>query len=553
MICQPISRVASGSTISSRPLTSRPRSLRRACALLALALLAGGVHAQLVTYPLNYSSSPPVLNPFKGFMDYSPGELPGSANFPHSLEFFYIGMDEFYENPAVSLEFDFSALEVELEDIKSRGRQAVFRVFIDYPEPVAGGGCPSYPTMAASKAAAAASASFTMPAFLFPPLVSLTNYCDGSDFGWSPDYTDSDLLDEIVALIGALNTNYDNDARIAAIEVGFMGHWGEWHTYLQSQDLIAPSDPLACGVAQTAAHAAMNQVLNAFGGFASTRTVVSADVLQCALDFTGTSAGVDLAFYSIGIHDDDFANATACESFGYAARSESLGFDQDWQSLAIGGEVQPALQDNIHADDDGSPTNPCETPITQRDSGELDEAVSRVHSSWLLDYNLFHDPSPSSPLMQVVNAEASARTMGYQLYVSRVDLPPTVAVGSPLNLAVRIENLGVAPLSYDLPVELVVLAGAVEVASLTLEDVFLMDVIDATPIDFVVSIANHGLPPGAYDLALRVPNPMSGGLALRFANQNQVGDLLLLPPVLEVLANSIFDDGFESGSTSAWN
>ncbi len=546
-------------------LRQRPFSLMAVCsAALALALwCAAPAAAQLVWQNLAYDTTPPIVNPYKGFMDYSAGEDPGSEEFPHSLEFFYIGMDEFYDSTPQSLAIeaaDFTALELELSDIASRGRQAVFRIFIDFPEAVPQSGCPMYPDQLAREAAAAVWANFALPEFLIST-TSITDYCNVPEdtFGFSPDYTSSALLTEIELLMAAIDAEYDsfpgsgssNDPRIAYIEVGFLGHWGEWHTFLH------PSDPLACGVGQFSVHDAMDRVLNVFdateGSFTKTRVVVSADVLQCQLHFDGNGANTDGVSFlrSIGIHDDDFAASTVCDpTDGYAARSAFHSLDNDWRSLSIGGEVQPSIQEAIHADDDAlycAPADPDDF-----DTGELDTAVDTVHASWLLDYSLFEVPGPSTPAMQIVNAQETSRNMGFQLYMSEVALPETLEACEPLGLILRIENRGVAPLAYDMPVDLVVLDGATEVASYSIDDaVDLRFVDDATPVDFAAEVVHHGLQPGNYDLALRVPNPMVGGLPLLFANVAQIGDLLMLGSI-DVTALSIFCDDFELGDTSAW-
>ena len=116
--------------------------------LLTLAV-SQPLSAQLVWTSLTYDDSAQTLNPYKGFMDYvpDPGDPPRTPE--HSLEFFYIGMDEFYDDlnpqPVAMGGVDFGSLNAELESVRSRGRQAAFRIFIDFPEPLGSGQiCPTY-------------------------------------------------------------------------------------------------------------------------------------------------------------------------------------------------------------------------------------------------------------------------------------------------------------------------------------------------------------------------------------------------------------------------
>lgn len=519
---------------------------RRTGVLCAAALLvAASASAQLTWSNLTLATEPPVENPFKGFMDYADPTVPArSTEFPHTLEFFYIGMDEFwvdYEDdvPDQGWQIDLAALEVELAAIASRGRQAVFRIYVDEPREQT-----TCPTMAP----AATVDDTALPDFLMSD-VALTYYCSGGWEGWSPDYPDADFLDAVDDLLADLVAAYDGDPRIAFVQVGLLGHWGEWHTFFDG------NDPLDCDEATDGVvHDAMNAVLDTFDGFHSTLALVSADVLQCAQRPAGGSAadpGVSWFDRSIGLHDDDFANSTVCETYGFDSRAQSWGAENDWLALPVGGEIQPSLQGPIHDDDDGLD---CDPPDTDGyDTGELDSAVEATHPSFLLNFDLF-DSVVVDP--RLANAEATARRMGYQYFVPAVALPDETRVDEPLMLTVRVENLGVAPIYYALAVELVVLDGAVEVATFP-TDIYLEDVYDAPArgvdaIDFDVEIADHGLRHGSYQLALRVPNPMAGGAALRFANAEQSGDLLILGPVT-IDEDPIFLDDFETGNTTNWN
>ena len=521
-------------------------------ALVVVSLAAAPVaNAQLTWFDLTLATDPPIANPFKGFMNYSDSPLlSGSGEFPHTLEFFYIGMDEFWvDEGGGDWQLDTTALQADLDAIEGRGRQAVFRIFVDYPrEQLA---CPVSDPVATP-------ADTALPDHLMDGLggddVTLNYYCDASaDLeGWSVDTSieasRDNFLGAVQELLDELVAQFDGDPAIAFIQVGFLGHWGEWHTFFD------PGDPLDCDLTTDGdAHETMNAVLDGFDAFDSTLVLVSADVLQChqrPIDGTPADPGVEWFSRSIGIHDDDFANSTVCETYGLDTRANTWGAENDWVSLPVGGEVQPSLQGPIHNDDDSLD---CAADPDTYDTGELDGATEATHPSFLLDYALFHG---SPTLAQETNAEATARRMGYQYFVSAVALPDDPRTDEPLMLTVRVENLGVAPVYYALDVELVVLDGAVEVATLA-TDIYLEDVYDAPArgvdsVEFPLAIADHGLPAATYDLALRVPNPMAGGAALRFANAEQAGDLLMLGSVT-LSDTPLFADGFETGDTTAWN
>jgi hypothetical protein len=100
--------------------------------LLGTALLAATIWspapliaAQVVWRALPFANAP-ILNPVKGFMPYA-GNYRG---FPHSMEFFYIPMRDVMAGPHT---FKWRSLDTQLNQIATRGHQAVFRFYLDYP------------------------------------------------------------------------------------------------------------------------------------------------------------------------------------------------------------------------------------------------------------------------------------------------------------------------------------------------------------------------------------------------------------------------------------
>lgn len=405
------------------------------------------------------ATAAPIDNPLKGFVNYE--ALAGLGSLPYSLEYFYVPMDAVMTS---SSSFDWSYIESRLIDIASRGRQAIFRVYVDFP-------------FAASSPTDCQSASedplaFTaIPHFLIDPLLCggdclpLTHYCSDDETleGFSPDYewdsTDGDLepdlLEAFSALITEMATRYDGDARVAFVQVGLLGHWGEWHTYFDGSD----------GAALMASEATMEAVLQAFDGqWFDTWTLVSADILQYDMNV------VQWGTKSIGLHDDAFGDTTVTApgtppgGGSFYDRLLFWGFEQDWEFLPIAGEVAPDLQPTVH--DECPPGN------------DLDVAIDTVHASWLLDAYLFEGDGVTPPSNdELACATASARTMGYQLYVLEVLLSDAQRGGS-FELSLRLRNAGVAPFYYDWPVEIALrrLSDGVVVKSFVPGDWYLPDV-----------------------------------------------------------------------------
>jgi hypothetical protein len=54
---------------------------------------------------------------------------------------------------------------------------------------------------------------------------------DGRRDSYVPDWNDPDFLERAEALLRALGKRYNGDPRIAWVDIGMFGNWGEWHTY----------------------------------------------------------------------------------------------------------------------------------------------------------------------------------------------------------------------------------------------------------------------------------------------------------------------------------
>ncbi len=93
--------------------------------LLAL-FLACGERVDGQIYTLTPAPSP-VDNPLKGLVPYA---RPTPDRFPHSMEFNYLALSQLMKGED---QFDWEPLEQLLNDIASRGNQAVVRIFLEYP------------------------------------------------------------------------------------------------------------------------------------------------------------------------------------------------------------------------------------------------------------------------------------------------------------------------------------------------------------------------------------------------------------------------------------
>lgn len=393
-------------------------------------------------------SKAPADNPLKGFVPYSGDSL--NNKFPCSMEWFYLGLDKIMNGPD-SFTFE-SSLEKKLKEISSRGKQSIFRIYLDYP-----------------------SQKHAVPQFLLDnghKLIPYKNDDPDNKGGLSPDYKDENLIKAMESSIAAMGKKYDGDPRIAFITLGYLGHWGEWHTY--------PNEHLMAN------RQVQLRIIKAFyNAFKTTKYLLRyPDHLEKSMP--------------CGLHDDSFAFATLYnkkEDWYFLSRAKKSGTLDIWKTQAIGGEIYPPLQKKLW--DKNPPKN----------SEDFAECARQTHCSWLINNAAFNAKWNET---QKNSAIAGAKLLGYEFYMEAFSLKQGL-------LKVKIKNTGIAPFYYKWPVELIDL----ESKSVIMPDWDIRTILPEMSVEF--SIKTRGT-----KLGLRINNPMEKGLNLKFANETQNGDILIL-------------------------
>jgi hypothetical protein len=431
--------------------------------VLLLAPLTGQSAAQLP----GYASAPPD-NPLRGFAPYA-----GQAReFPHSLEFNYLPLNAVMRGPDA---FDWQPLERLLDDIASRGCQTVFRFYCEYPN-----------------------RPIVVPQFLLEAGVRVfTNAPVGGgrpEQMLTPDYEDPRLRAAMTNFIAALGARYDGDARIGFITAGLLGKWGEWHDH--------PFNKL------WASKTVQREVMDAYAtAFRKTPVLFR----YPAAENDPVYAANDTRPF--GYHDDSFAWATRPteregDRWFFLARMQRAGSDamNQWRAHPIGGEVRPEVWRGLWDE-------PSSTPPGQ----EFLRCVAETHATWLMDSSIARNLTSA----QRERAMAGARRLGYEFHVVSTTLKKD-ADRRELHVTVSLRNLGVAPFYADWPVELGVLDEPGKIVATWRPDWKLNGLLPGTPDRRWEYTAN--MPPLSardYHLLLRVPNPMTNGHPLRFANRAQ--------------------------------
>lgn len=418
---------------------------------------------------LEYAPTP-ADNPLKGLVPYQGDRR---DKFPHSMEFNYIPLSSLVKNYD---DYDWKRLDNLLGDVASRGHQTVFRIYLEYPNDPNGKGA--------------------IPPFLIADGLKVTKWRNTNtqplppDDVITPDYEDPKLRRVLRRFIAALGSRYDGDKRVAFITAGLLGSWGEWHTYPRSE-LFASKTVQA-------------EVIEAYAQAFRTTPVLF------RYPSNGSDGKAPNHNKPVGYHDDSFAYATLhtgakdtewhFESLLKTAGPEAVN---KWKKHPIGGEIRPEVWGDIF---DPTPKN--------KDAQNFRRCVETTHASWVMDSGMFEErQSPE----RIARAKAEVSRMGYEFHVSEATAQ---TIKGYCQVRAKVENRGVAPFYYAWPTEFAFVSERGLVRTIK-GDNSVNGLLPAQSRVWTATLPTSGIGRGTYWVALRVPNPLTNGKPLRFANTLQ--------------------------------
>ncbi len=410
----------------------------------------------------------PIDNPLKGLVPYA-GQENAASYFPHSMEFSYLALSDLVVSEGL---YDWERLEKLLQDIASRGRQAVFRIWMEYPGRAKG-----------------------IPAYLEKQGVRITEWSDPHTSSSkakkcrTPDYEDPRTRQMLHDFILELGRKYDGDVRIGFITAGLLGSWGEWHTHPRTE-LMASKEVQA-------------EVMDAYeSAFKSTRVLFRYPAGPKSIQY---AANDDRPF---GYHDDSFAWSTletdkSEENWFFIPLLNAAGPQaiHKWKKYPIGGEIRPELWGQIF---DSKPK--------LKRAQDFSLCVSQTHVSWLMDSGMFQSKSLPERLRR---AKLQVGRMGYEFYIktARSELGE-----AGLKVKLKVENRGVAPFYYDWQVELGLFAKDRRLKVLATDWKVTQLLPKDPPRSWDTLVPRAIIPESATDVAVRIVNPLPRGRPLVFAN-----------------------------------
>lgn len=339
-------------------------------------------------------------NPLMGLAPPAEG---GPYAQPHSLVYANLTWKDLEPRKGV---YDFQAIEekFKFDYWKKNDKHLIFRVVLDYP------GEPDH---------------MDIPEWLYDELGQDGSWYDhewGS--GFSPNYSNPKLIQYHQKLIEALADKYNGDPFVQFIELGSIGHWGEWHT-LQQDGIYIPFPKLPI---------AEMYVQHYIDGFTD-KVLLLRRPHQIAAD------------HNMGLYNDMFGRVDhTIEEFhswvtnGYEfwlTDEKNPPMPESWRSAPIGGEF--------------APTQNWGDYFSQSKIDSTMEQLKITHVSWL---------GPSSPANYPPDGEYQTQLdrflskIGYHFRIAEATHHKTAKAGAKLSLEMKWVNSGVAPFYFDWPLEI---------------------------------------------------------------------------------------------------
>jgi len=411
--------------------------------LLVLTLVGQTPGEELVIRP--QPKTGPLDNPLKGWCPYTNA---GKIHQPYSMVFQYISWREL--EPSEN-DYRFDEWEKSWNVEAATGKHIIFRVYVDYPSNQSG-----------------------LPDWLRKAGVKETAYEEYGG-GKSPDYDDPRMIEGMERLIAALGKRYNTNPRISFIQLGFLGFWGEWHTYPRTK-LYAPSET-------------ERRVIDAYRKAFPDKCLM----VRYARGHAGKQDW-------LGFHDDMFPQDTDNgQDWSFLAGLRQEKRTNNWKVSVVGGEMVPGESERWVGDD-------FETTRTM---------LERSHFTWVGPYC----PALAKPKDDIFlkRSEELVRKLGYEFQITEVAHPSQVRAKQAAPISLKGKNIGVAPFYYPWTVEWALFDQAGKMVTLHATD---WDIRKWQPGLFSEEAQlTFDVPPGAYRLGLGIRDPWKNRPAIRFANE----------------------------------
>ncbi len=338
------------------------------------------------------SAKPPLDNPLMG---YAPPAQNVSACQDTNLV--YIGLTWAMWEPEEGM-YDIEGLEKEfhITQWKAQKKHAVLRFICDLPDD---------------------EEHMDLPVWLYEKTGDGARYSNAYGKGYAPDYSNSYLRERHKKAIAALAEYCNRDSFVAYVELGSLGHWGEWHT---DRKALIPQMPDA--------EICRQYVMDYTDHFSNARMLMRRNYAMAV------NGGLGIYNDMMGAEEDTEAWLSWMKEGGsYPTQGAPLTFipvERFWEKGPGGGELTSRYE--------------MEELLGKRLMTTLD-TIERSHASFI---------GPNCPTKELLKSDASntiLESLGYRYYISELRTSYSFREHQ-LDVSMNWKSVGAAPLYWDWPV-----------------------------------------------------------------------------------------------------
>jgi hypothetical protein len=376
------------------------------------------------------------------------------------------------------------------------------------------------------------------------------------------DWNHATTMDKLVKFIKAFGLQYRDDERIAMVELGLYGNWGEWNVSNGSQNEMSLANRQLL----------VNEYKAAFTRTGQDKFMAIRYVTALSASPNTLAATMDPVLSNLGIYDDSFSYQT----IGNAA-NRTAGLGQIWNTAQAiyntkttttyrtaprAGEFKPETSEGHielvggtkkrscyrifekwpnHSKDTFYTINGSSSAVVGKDE-DLIKSINSIQASWMGAHALFTgkvktgETSTGSAiesdltLAEYTNARKACKYLGYQLVIPQIFVTRTASTTA--DVGVKIKNIGIAPFYFDWQVEFIGKTSTEEkVLTFSKDAGNTWNLKEAVAQEGTTVVTKEfrgkltGLPSGACAVLMRYKNPLlalnNSARSLRFMNQEQ--------------------------------
>lgn len=415
-----------------------------------------------------------LVNPMMGFVPWAKDHE--NVTEENTLVYVDLTWREWEPEPGV---YDYEYFEQinHLEQWRNEGKRVVFRFVCDRPGD---------------------EEHMDIPDWLYEKTDKKGDFYDTSyGKGYAPDYSDPELIHRHELAIKALANRYGKDGFFCFIQLGSLGHWGEWHVKYQDGITRMPKAEIRDQYVKHYLKYFTNTKLMMRRPFA----IAAQKGLGLYNDMTGSKEATE---EWLGWIDQGGAYSQAEEGIGAL-----LPMKDGWKRAPIGGEFTTGM-------------SMVELLNTKLDTTL--ELLRRSHTTFI---------GPNTPVEEDINdqtiegIESIQSLIGYRLRIQEL-VCTIIPIERKLQVHLDWVNDGLAPMYYNWETKLYLMDESGEVIKEQVVDVDLTKVLPDETVDSDTVFDLVGVNKGKYQIGLAIIDPISKEPAVMFAMENNPSDRIYI-------------------------